>query len=46
MSYKRKQFKKRSAYILFKRDTPFKPKVVPSHKVYSRKKKHKNAECY
>lgn len=37
--------KKKVRYIeLFHRNSPFKPKVVKSRKVYTRKKKHKNAE--
>lgn len=33
----RAQKKARTAHVLFKRDTPFRPKVVKSKKVYSRK---------
>ena len=35
--------KPRTAYILFAKDTPFKPKVIRNRKKYSRKVKHKNA---
>lgn len=34
--------KPRSAKILFERNTPFKPKIVQSKKVYSRKKRFKD----
>lgn len=33
--------KTRAHYVLFQKDTPFKPKVVKSKKSYSRKSKHK-----
>ena len=36
--------KMRNGYVLYMRDTPFKPKVVKSKKTYSRKIKHKNKE--
>ena len=36
--------KPRTAYVLFAKDTPFKPKVVPDRKKYSRKVKHKNVQ--
>jgi len=36
--------KPRTAYVLFAKDTPFKPKVVRDRKKYSRKVKHKNAQ--
>lgn len=32
---------KHRALVLFAKDTPFKPKIVRSKKVYSRKVKHK-----
>ena len=36
--------KLRTAYVLFAKDTPFKPKVVRDKKKYTRKVKHKNAQ--
>jgi hypothetical protein len=38
----RKQKKPRTAYVLFAKDTPFKPKVVRDKTKYTRKVKHKN----
>ena len=37
----RKIKKPRTAYVLFSKDTPFKPKIVKSKKTYTRKTKHK-----
>jgi hypothetical protein len=37
----KKPNKARTAYVLFARNTPFKPKIVKSSKKYTRKTKHK-----
>jgi len=40
----KKPRKKRTAAILFVRNTPFKPKVVKNKRAYTRKPKHKEDE--
>lgn len=36
--------KSRNGYILFARNSPYKPKVVKNKKLYNRKVKHKNGQ--
>jgi hypothetical protein len=40
--------KSRAHFVLFSKDTPFKPKVVKSKKIYNRSQKNKDEriDCY
>jgi len=46
LSFKLEPIKHRVHRVLFDDNTPFKPKVVPGKKSYSRKNKHPKREVY